>query len=85
LKEELALAKRRVDELEQRLVALEAINTQIQSSNEALTTKAESLLARNQELELDLATSRASSAAQEQVVQNMFLRLSATSTRANSQ
>ena len=78
LKEELGSAQRRVEELGQKLVVQEAINTQIHELNDSLKTKVEGLLTRNQELELDLATAKASSAAQEQVVQNMLLRLSAT-------
>jgi hypothetical protein len=78
LKDELGLAQKRVEELGQKLVTQEASNKQIQESNDGLKTKVDSLLERNQELGLDLATAKASSAAQEQVVNNLLLRLSAT-------
>jgi predicted nuclease with TOPRIM domain len=78
LKDELGVAQRRVADLGQRLLAQEAVNQQIQESNDGLKTKVDSLLERNQELGLDLAAAKASSAAREQVVNNLLLRLSAT-------
>jgi chromosome segregation ATPase len=80
LKDELSLAQRRVAELGEKLVAQEATTLHIQGSNESLKTKVEDLQRKNQQLELDLTAAKASSAAQEQVVQNMLLRLSATAT-----
>ena len=78
LKDELGLAQRRVAELGEKLVAQEAANKQFRESNDGLARKIEDLLARNQQLELDLATAKASAATQEQLVSNMLLRLSAT-------
>lgn len=78
LKNELSLAQRRVAELGEKLVAQEAATLHIQESNENLKTKVEDLQGKNQQLELDLTAAKASSTAQEQIVSNMLLRLSAT-------
>lgn len=78
LKDELGLAQRRVAELGEKLVAQEAVSRLVHESSEGLKTKVEDLQGKNQQLELDLTAAKASSAAQEQVVSNMLLRLSAT-------
>ena len=78
LKDELGLAQRRVAELGEKLVAQEAASLQHHESNVGLKTKVEDLQGKNQHLELDLTAAKASSAAQEQVVSNLLLRLSAT-------
>ena len=78
LKDDLSLAQRRVAELGEKLVAQEAATLHIQESNESLKTKVEDLQGKNKQLELDLTAAKASSTAQEQIVSNMLLRLSAT-------
>lgn len=84
VQDELSLAQRRVTELGEKLVAQEAANRLIHESNDGLKIKFEDLQGKNQQLELDLTAAKASSAAQEQVVQNMLLRLSATAPASTS-
>ena len=78
LKEELAFAQRRTEELGRRLVEQDAAVQQLNTSNEQLQATVEELLAAKQQLELALATARSSVTAQEQVVASMLERFSAT-------
>ncbi len=79
LKDELGFAQRRTEELGRRLVEQEAAVRQLSTSNEQLQAKVDELLSAKQQLELALATARASVAAQEQLVDSMLERLTATS------
>ena len=79
LKDELGFAQRRTEELGRRLVEQEAVVRQLSTSNEQLQAKVDELLTAKQQLELALATARAAVAAQEQMVDSMLERLTATS------
>ncbi|EKD97438.1 MAG: hypothetical protein ACD_23C00927G0007, partial [uncultured bacterium] len=78
LKDELGFAQRRTEELGRRLVEQDAAVKQLGGSNDQLQTKVNELLTVKQQLELALATARASVTAQEQVVASMLERLTAT-------
>ncbi|MBW0171391.1 MAG: DNA-binding protein [Hydrogenophaga sp.] len=78
LKEELGFAQRRIEELGWRLVEQDAAVLQLSTTNEKLQAKVDGLLTANQQLELTLATARASVTAQEHVVATMLERFSAT-------
>lgn len=78
-KDELGFAQRRTEELGRRLVEQDAAVKQLGESNDQLQAKVDELLTAKQQLELLLATARASVAAQEQVVASMLERLIATS------
>lgn len=79
LKDELGFAQRRTEELGRRLVEQDAVVKQLGGAGAELQTKADELLTLNQQLALELATAKASLAAQEQIVGSMLQRLSATS------
>jgi transposase-like protein len=79
LKDELAFAQRRTEELGRHLVEQDAAVKQLGASNEQLQAKVDELLTMRQQLELALATARSSVTAQEQVVASMLARLTATS------
>jgi len=78
LKDSLAFAQRRTEELGQKLVEQEAATRQLDESTGKLTARLNESLERNQKLELELVAAKASVAAQEQIVGNMLQRLSAT-------
>src|SRR2546428_2180397 len=78
LKDELGFAQRRTEELGRRLVEQDAAVQQLSDSNDQLHAKVDELLTVKQQLELALATARASVTAQEQVVASMLERFSAT-------
>ena len=78
LKDELGFAQRRTEELGRRLVEQDAAVKQLGGLNDQLQAKIDALLTEKQQLELALATARASVAAQEQMVAGMLERFSAT-------
>lgn len=84
LKDALAFELRKTEELGQKLVAQDAANLALQTSAAAIQAKLDSLLEKNQGLELDLAAAKAAVTAQEAMMAGMLQRLSATTPPANS-
>lgn len=84
LKDALAFEQRKTEELVQKLVAQDAANQVLQATGAETRVRLETLLERNQRLDLDLAAAKAAVAAQEAVVAGLLQRLSATTPPATN-
>ena len=78
LKDALEFEQRRTLELGQQLVTQEAARQRLEATHQQLLLKRDTLVEANQRLEVDLASVKASLAAQELVTGHMLQRLSAT-------